>query len=357
MVESGATGVLDDPGCSRLLLSGATLVNDGTLTMGVSGGSLDGSITMSSGAHFENAGTFNTDAYESGCGPEANGYSFRAGSGSASAIKNTRTGTFNVDLGSGNTAQVAIPFNNAGAVNGKSGTMQFTGGGVPEHVAGGTWGKESGASLVLGAGTFVIAEGVSLSQVEVTGATVERAPPEGPPVGSLTSRSYASGTVEMTGSGHSTGLGFASAAIEVTPYGTGEWHSLCGPLTPSLGGEFGCSWNTMSGFYPDGHYQLRAQLTDSASPPESEPTAAITVLVDNTPPSGSLSPPSYVTGTAATLSGTASDSGSGVASWQLQITPSSESAWTNACGVQSTPTSGSTYWVFGEHDVLYGWCV
>ena len=110
VVESGATGVLDDPGCSRLLLSGVTLVNDGTVTVGVSGGSLDGSITMSSGAQLENAGTFNTDAYESGCGPESNGYSFRAGGGSASAITNTSTGTFSVDIGSGNTAQVAIPY-------------------------------------------------------------------------------------------------------------------------------------------------------------------------------------------------------------------------------------------------------
>ena len=110
-----------------------------------------------------------------------------------------------------------------------------------------------------------------------------------------------------------------------------------------LDGEFSCFWNTATGLYPDGDYQLRAQLSDSESPPTATPTSAIAVLVDNTPPEGSLnSLPQPLSGTVS-LEGQASDSGSGVASWTPQITPEGTSEWTDACPAQYTPASGTTY--------------
>jgi hypothetical protein len=338
VVGPGATGSIGAGGCSLLTLSAATLFNEGTVTLGASGG-VSGQLDMVEGAHLENAGTFNADSYPSGCVPGSNSASIQNNGGSPSV---SNTGAFNGGAGSGHTALVSVPFNNNGVISAQSGTLQFSGGGVPEHAAVGSWGKESGTSLVLSAGTFLIGEEVDLSQVEVTGATVERMAAEGAPNGSLSSLPYAGGTVEVSGTGHSIGSGFTSATIEVTPSGAGEWASLCGPLTPGLGGEFGCAWNTLSGSYPDGHYQLRAQLSDAASPPASGATAAITVLVDNTVPSGSLTPPAYIGGSS-TVTGTADDTGSGVGTWQLQITPAGTSEWGNACAAQSTPSSTDHY--------------
>ncbi len=338
VVGPAATGSIGAGGCSLLTLSAATLLNEGTVTLGASGG-VSGQLDMVEGAKLENAGTFNADSYPAGCVPGSNSAAIQNNGGSPSV---GNTGVFNAGAGSGHTASVSVPFNNGGVVSAQSGTLQFSGGGVPEHVAVGSWGKESGASLVLSAGTFLIGEEVDLSQVEISGATVERMATEGAPNGSLSSLPYASGTVEASGTGHSIGSGFASALIEVTPSGVGEWASLCGPLTPGLGGEFGCAWNTLSGSYPDGHYRLRARLSDAASPPASGPTAAITILVDNTAPSGSLTPPTYIGGSA-TVTGTADDTGSGVGTWQLQITPAGTAEWGNACAAQSTPSSTDHY--------------
>ena len=136
----------------------------------------------------------------------------------------------------------------------------------------------------------------------------------------------------MTISGHGEGgvLGtFAGAEVEVAPAGSSEWHALCGSALAGLFGEFSCSWNTASGGYPDGEYQLRATLSTSSSPPATALTPTIAVLVDNTAPSGSLTAPSHSVGGSPTITGTASDSGSGVRSWQLQIAPEGSSEWTS----------------------------
>ncbi len=69
VLESGATGTLDGGNCNTYPeLNGATFVNDGTVTFGAAGGSTDGAFLMSNGAQIENAGTFNDDAYDPGCG-------------------------------------------------------------------------------------------------------------------------------------------------------------------------------------------------------------------------------------------------------------------------------------------------
>src|SRR6185437_15446700 len=325
-VSSGTIGT--SGGCSvHLALSGVTFLNQGTITFGGSPGVGAGAIAMQSSAQFQNEGTFNDASYDSGCGYGVGGsnYSFYNTGGSASI---TNTGTFNGDAGT-TTLNIAVAFNNLGIVVGQSGTLRFIGGGIPEQVATGLWKVQSGASLVLGGGEFLIGEAVNLSAVRVEGATVKRVAVSGAPKGSLNPQPYASKTVTISGSGESIGSGFSAASIEVTPAGQNEWKALCGPLTPGLMGAFSCEWNTASGFYADGHYQLRAQLSDSSTPANTASTHTITVLVDNTTPTGSVSTPSDLHGPQ-TVSGAASDAGSGVAHWQLQIAPESTSEWTNA---------------------------
>ncbi len=322
-------------------LNGVTLVNEGSLTFGASGGVNAGAIMMEEGAEFDNKGTFNDESYDNSCGFGVNPYyyAFYSGSGSTSIVN---TGTF--DASDGYIIKMDVPFSNQGIVEEKTGILDLEDGGVPEHVATGEWLTQSGASLILGAGTFLVSEEADLSAVTIGGgATVERIPAAGPPHGHLFPYPYASHTITLVGEGKSVGTGFSDASIELTPAGSEEWKPLCGPLTPSLVDEFSCSWDTASGFYPDGLYKARAQLSDASEPPNTGPTPSVTILVDNTPPTGSVAPPAYIGGASTTVSGTAKDSGSGVQSWQLQVAPEGSSEWTNACPAQTSPTSGETY--------------
>jgi RHS repeat-associated protein len=341
IVGSGATGSIGSTSCSvHPVFSGVTFVNQGTLTFGGSAGVGAGAIALQSGAQFKNEGTFTDRSYDNSCGYGigGNNWSFYVPTGTASI---TNTGTFQAEAGS-QTLNVNAPFNNLGQVKSLSGTLRFTAGGIASQVATGSWKAAGGSNLVLGGGEFLIGEVVNLSEVKVEGATVKRVAVTGGPTGFLNPQPNAAGTVMISGSGESIGSGFSAASVESTPYGANEWGPLCGPLTPGLSGTFECAWNTASGSYPDGRYQLRGQLSDSSSPPNSAATKPITVRVDNTPPSGSVSTPSDLHGPQ-TISGTATDAGTGVASWQLQIAPEGSSEWANACPAQTSPVSGSTY--------------
>ena len=339
VVGSEGTAAVNDGSCSSLLLEDVTFVNHGTLMDGASGGAADGAIAMKGGAQLQNSGTFDVDSYDPGCGYGYGGSTFENAGGATSSVINT--GTFQTDA-SGDTINVRVAFDNDGGVVAQSGELDFHAGGIAADVAVGSWETEGSGAIVLSGGEFLIAETVDLSDVRVEGATVTREPVSGPPRGSLDPRPYASGTVTISGTGESVGSGFSAAGVEVAPAGTSEWKALCGPLTPGLDGSFGCEWDTASGSYPDGHYQLRGQLSDSEHPPDTAPTASINTVVDNTPPTGSVSAPGELHGPSI-VSGSASDSGSGVASWQLQIAAEGSSSWTNACAAQSTPVSGSTY--------------
>ena len=115
-------------------------------------------------------------------------------------------------------------------------------------------------------------------------------------------------------------------------------------LPPGLAGEFSCSWNSASGSYPDGLYDVRAKLSSTYSPPEVQYTPVISVLVDNTVPSGSMATaPSTYVGGSPTITGTATDSGSGIRSWELQIVLEGGSEWSSACASQTVPIHGSAW--------------
>ncbi len=163
VIASGVSGEVEaSSGCEPMKLSGGRkLVNEGTLTFGW------GTLYMSEGARLENEGSFVDNSEASCLGPQIQ----PEGSGAAPAILNT--GTFEKTAGSG-TSMVAVAFTNDGAVSASSGTLEFTGGGVPEQAATGSWSVEPGTRIVLGGGTFLIGEDVNLSEVAVEGATVTR---------------------------------------------------------------------------------------------------------------------------------------------------------------------------------------
>jgi len=164
VVGSGVTGeVHAASGCEPMNLSGGRVfVNEGTLTF------VWGTLIMSEGARFENEGTFADDSEASCYGKQILG-----SGGAAPAVSNT--GVFEKSSASG-TSTVAVSFSNQGSVIAKTGTLAFSGGGIPEEVATGSWAVQGSGSIVLSGGTFLIGEEVDLSAVHIQGATVTRVP-------------------------------------------------------------------------------------------------------------------------------------------------------------------------------------
>ncbi len=336
VLEPGSSGTLDYESCNLLTLDEITLRNEGTLTVGASGGASNGAIVMRDGARLLNVGTLNLDSWDPGCGFGYGGNSVVAAGGSTPSITNTGNVTTNA---SGQTILVNVPYNNQGSTRANAATLNLHDGGLPGVIASGSWQTENGGAIILSGGEFLIAETVDLSDVRIEGATVTRRPTSGPPHGNLEPLPYAAGTVTVAGSGESIGSGFTSATIEVRA-STGAWGTLCGPLTPFLAGAFSCEWETRG--YADGSYQLRAKLSDGSEPPNTGTTPTITTILDNTAPAGTLASYAYL-GPNSTIDGSATDAGSGVASWQPQISPAGKNEWADACPAQSTPTAGSNY--------------
>ena len=140
MSGSGSTVIL--PGASGSInsgdvLTGRSLVNEGTTTLVASSGA---TITESEGAQFKNSGTFKANA-ESGP-PE-----IKKGPGTSSIVN---TGTFEKAEGTG-TTEVAVSFENLGTATSQMGTLIFAGGGSGTA---GTWSASEGASFVLHTGSF-----------------------------------------------------------------------------------------------------------------------------------------------------------------------------------------------------------
>jgi hypothetical protein len=175
MTGSGRTAIEPD-GSSTFdggSLAGRTLVNEGTLTFS------QDYLEMSEGALVENRGVFkdNSEACAKGCGLA--GQILVASSNSGAAPEVLNTGTFEKTQGSG-TSTVAVHFTNDGTVSASSGTLEFTGGGIPEQASTGIWSVENGASIKLTGGVYAVGETVSLLAVHVEkGASIERVPAPG----------------------------------------------------------------------------------------------------------------------------------------------------------------------------------
>ena len=169
VIEPTAKGVIDaSSGCEPMTLSGRTLVNEGSLDY------VWGTLEFSEGAKLENAGTLEYNTRSSCYEPQ-----IRLASESATA-QILNTGTF--ERTSEGTGGIGVPFTNDGVVEAQSGRLTFSGGGVPEEVADGSWTVAGGGSIALTGGTFKISESVDLSAVSDEGATIELVGGSGPPV-------------------------------------------------------------------------------------------------------------------------------------------------------------------------------
>jgi hypothetical protein len=142
------------------------------------------------------------------------------------------------------------------------------------------------------------------------------------------------------------GTGVVSVTGEVRPVGTTPWTTVC----TDNAAPYSCTYNTTVGV-PDGLYEVRNVAIDGTG--LSTASAVVTRRVDNAAPSvPTLADPGTMTATP-TLTGTAADGGSGVASWTVQFSPAGAGTWTNACSDTAAPWASCAWNTTAVADGLY----
>ncbi|MGZ7018438.1 MAG: Ig-like domain-containing protein [Acidimicrobiia bacterium] len=160
------------------------------------------------------------------------------------------------------------------------------------------------------------------------------------PTGSLTAPSAAANVrgnaVTVSSNSADTAPGtVASATFQRSPIGAGTWTTIGAPDTTS---PYQVAWDTTA--VADGQYDLRVVTTDAAG--NTFTSATVTVRVDNTLPTGSLTAPNagaIVKGAAVAVSSSSADGGSGVLNADFQRSPSGANTWTSIATDTTTPYS------------------
>ena len=140
------------------------------------------------------------------------------------------------------------------------------------------------------------------------------------------------GSVTVSGTAADAGSGVASLRVQYAVPGGSTWTTGCIATTA----PYSCSLATAA--IPDGLYDLRAFATDAAGNTTSSNVLA-NHRIDNTAPSVTVSDPGAYIRQTVTLTGTAGDAGSGVASVTVQRAPTGSSTWTTVCAGTSSPTN------------------
>jgi hypothetical protein len=167
------------------------------------------------------------------------------------------------------------------------------------------------------------------------------------PTGSIPPPGVLRGTVSVAiTAADGSGSGVAQVTGQLRPTGTSTWTDICTDTTAA----YGCA-NVDTTPYPDGLYDAQAIIVDNAG--FSTTTATIQVRIDNTAPSSAtLNNPGTSLSGNVTLSGTAADAGSGIASWAAQYRLSGGSTWTNACS-DTTSSYSCSFATAGVADGVY----
>ena len=139
-------------------------------------------------------------------------------------------------------------------------------------------------------------------------------------------------TVALTSNSADSGSGVASVQFQRSPAGAGTWTNQ------------GATFDTTA--VADGLYDLRVVTTDNAG--NAFTSGVITVRVDNTLPTGSVTSPAAAADVrgSITLASNSADAGSGVATVQFQRSPTGLGAWTNQAASWNTTLQAD-----GQYDV------
>jgi hypothetical protein len=128
--------------------------------------------------------------------------------------------------------------------------------------------------------------------------------------------------------------GIASVTFQTSPAGANAWTTAC----TASGVPYACAYDTTT--TADGLRDIRAVATDSAGYAR---TAAVTSRrIDNTAPTTALTDPGTPLTGAKTLTATASDAGSGLASIVLQYRAPGASTWTTICAAATCSLNTAT---------------
>jgi hypothetical protein len=138
------------------------------------------------------------------------------------------------------------------------------------------------------------------------------------------------GTVSLAATATSE-RGIATVRYQSSPAGAGTWTDAC----VASSAPYSCSFDTTT--VADGLRDLRAIATDQAGYTRTSAVIA-SRRIDNTLPAVSLSDPGILTGSE-TLSATASDAGSGLASLSIDYRPAAGGSWTTICSGTTSPRS------------------
>ena len=183
-----------------------------------------------------------------------------------------------------------------------------------------------------------VSSGAGGAQVEsVDSAESPAATSDGTPPSSVTLTDPGSplrGNVTLSGAASDTGSGIASLRFQSAPAGGSTWTDRCTAL-PS---PYSCNLATAA--LTDGLHDLRVLATDTAGN-----TTASSVLanrrVDNTAPAATMSDPGAFLRATVTLSATATDTGSGLATLRIQRSPTGANTWTDVCSATTSPANCS----------------
>jgi Bacterial Ig domain len=130
------------------------------------------------------------------------------------------------------------------------------------------------------------------------------------------------------------GSGVANVKIQRSPAGAGTWTDVC----TDTSSPYSCSFDTTT--VSDGLYDFRAIGTDNVS---LTTTSAVVAnrRIDNTAPTATMNDPGAYLRQTVSLTATATDGGSGVASVTIQRSPAGLGTWTDVCTDTSSPYSCS----------------
>jgi hypothetical protein len=255
--------------------------------------------------------------------------------------------TVTVDNAAPNTTVTSQP---ADPTSSASATFAFTsseGGSTFEcRIDGGAWGAcaapKSYSSLADGPHTFEVRATDAAGNVDASPASYTWVVDGTTPTGSVTApadgANVRGGSVTVAASSADAGgSGVDTVQFQRSPAGAGTWTQIgSDAIAP-----YSVAFDTTA--VGDGQYDLRAVTTDDAGNSFTSP--AITVVVDNTDPTGSVTAPAGadVRNTVA-LASNSSDGGSGVDTVQFQRSPAGAGTWTNqAASWDTTAQSDGQY--------------
>jgi hypothetical protein len=140
--------------------------------------------------------------------------------------------------------------------------------------------------------------------------------------------------------------GIDHVTFQSAPAGTTTWTDAC----TATAAPYSCDFDTAG--VADGSRDLRAVAVDQAG---YQRTAGVSArVVDNTAPTtATLTDPGTPMTATETLSGGATDAGSGIASWTVQYKPSAGSTWTAACSDTASPFGSCAWLTTAVADGLY----